>query len=184
MAERHRLRTIFESLSFRVEEAARRPSPEQAAVAQAALVEVRVGLERRNSAVLELVHRLSRALGDALAFEKIAENEPIRQLQIDELLRRLEAELSRGRVVVEREQDPRPKERPDSVAPKLPSLPPRPRERAETFFEVRWIDETAFDTRIVDTASTVPRRFPAPRTSSGGCFTTRCFRATTGSLWR
>lgn len=142
MAERHRLRTIFESLSFQVDEAPRRPSPEETAVALTALAEVRAGLERRDTAVLELARRLDRSFADALLFEKLADAGPTHELQIDELMRRLEAEVVRGRLRVEREQLPTPKPRPDSAIPELPPLPPAPRERAETFFEVRWVDET------------------------------------------
>jgi len=140
-----RLRTTLEDFFVRIDRAGGPPNAEQRGLAGRMLSELRFAVEGRNPRALRAVQRIVNALDSGGGFELLALREPGAALQDagfeTQLLRRLEEELERGRLVVEREQLASLEERDTFDPPELPPLPPARRDSGTHTFEVRFIDE-------------------------------------------
>lgn len=136
------MRTPFEDLILRVERFASTPSAEQLALAARAFMTLRFMLEAREPDLvrtLQLVLNtmdggwpfLTRELGPSLADSSFEA----------ELLRRLDDELQRGRLVVEARPVASLSDRRELSLPELPPLPPARPAPGTSSFEVRFVDE-------------------------------------------
>ncbi len=121
------------------------PDAEQSALARRALSELRFGLGTRDPGLVRAAERIVDALDGGGSFGLFGTRELGPSL-VDaafeaELLRRLEDEFERGRLVVEREPLASLTELRDISIPDLPPLPPARRESTTRTFEVRFVDE-------------------------------------------
>jgi outer membrane protein OmpA-like peptidoglycan-associated protein len=140
-----RLRTSFEEFLVRLDRFAGPPSPEQAALARRAMFDLRFGVEAGDPRLVATAQEIVSALDGGGSFgvfglRNVGSSLNDAQFQA-QLLRRLEDEFARGRLVVEREQLAPLTERRDEFELQLPPLPPARRESNRRTFEVRFIDE-------------------------------------------
>lgn len=139
------LRTAFESFLVRIERSAGAPTANQRALARRAMSELRFGLEARRPELVATAQRIVNALdgGGVFGLFTVRELSPsLRDKSFEaHLLRRLEGEFARGRLVVERQQISSLTDRRDISVPDLPPLPPPRREATTQTFEVRFVDE-------------------------------------------
>jgi outer membrane protein OmpA-like peptidoglycan-associated protein len=136
------LRSPGETLKIRNEPAGAVLDPEARETARRASALLRFGLDARDRLVIEGAQRLVHLLDGHGAFElrEIGQSE-ISTTFLDALSRRLESELSRGRLVAEFFTEKPITVRDEVLELELPPLPPPRREGPETFFEVRFVDE-------------------------------------------
>ncbi len=115
---------------------------ERAELGQRFLGALRWGLEAFDPATVQLARDLEQALfGRPVFASRSLDASPRARRLVADLSRRLELEVLRGRIVVEREPLPAFRELEDDSPPELPP-PDRPaRESPTTFFEVRFVDE-------------------------------------------
>jgi outer membrane protein OmpA-like peptidoglycan-associated protein len=140
-----RLRTPFEELLIRIDRSVGPRSPEQRSLARRAMSELRFGLEARDPSIVTTAQQIVAALDEDSASGRLGARQLGPSLADSSfetpLLRRLEDEFERGRLVVERDQIASLTERRDPFLPELPPLPPPPRESLTQTFEVRFVDE-------------------------------------------
>lgn len=140
-----RLGTPFEDLLVRLDRFPRPLNAEQRALAQRAMLDLRFGLEGRDPGIVATAQQIAAALdgGGSFGLFELRDLGPsLGDVGFErELLRRLEEEFDRGRLVVEREQIASLSERRDLFDPPVPPLPPAPRESTTRTFEVRFLDE-------------------------------------------
>lgn len=140
-----RLRTPFEDFVLKVDRFAGPPNGEQVALARRVMSELRFGLGARDPRLIKAAQRIVEVLDGGASFGLFGVRELGPSL-IDtnfetQLLRLLEDEFARGRLVVQREQIESLSEHDDFELPELPPLPPPRRESSTHTFEVRFVDE-------------------------------------------
>ena len=144
--ETFRLRTPFGDFLVRIDRFAGPPGPEQRELARRALAELRFGLEVRDPSIVRTAQQIASALdgGGSFGLFRLRELGPsLGDANFEsQLLRRLEEEFDRGRLVVEREQFASLTERPQ-LDIELPPLGPPPRQPApeSTFIAIRLVDQ-------------------------------------------
>jgi outer membrane protein OmpA-like peptidoglycan-associated protein len=143
--ETFRLRTPSEDWLVRIDRFAGPPGAEQRELARRALTDLRFGLEVRDPVIVATAQRIVAALDGAGSFGRSglrALGPSVSDSAFEhELLRRLEQELDRGRLVLEREQLAPLTNGRERIELQLPPLPPARRESNRRTFEVRFVDE-------------------------------------------
>lgn len=161
-----RLRVFCDEFLLRVPEAPARPNSEQDGLARHVLLELRFGLEGYDPEITELTEQLASALpGDGLLHPPARSYHPA---YADSLLAQLDTALAMGWLTIERVAEPTfaARRRPP---PPEPPPPPRPKkERPETFFEVRFIDEIGEPITGVETELTVSGKSARLTTNGAG----------------
>jgi outer membrane protein OmpA-like peptidoglycan-associated protein len=144
-ADTFRFRTPLETFLVRFERFAGPPSPEQQALARRAISELRFGIAARAPSVLATAQQIVAAIDGRRTFALFAARAlgaSLRDASVgNQLLRRLEEEFERGRLIVEREQIASLSEHRDISVPELPPLPAARRGPTTRTFEVRFVDE-------------------------------------------
>jgi outer membrane protein OmpA-like peptidoglycan-associated protein len=136
------LRTPLEILKLRVRRFVGPTDPQESDLVRRAAFALRVGVEHSEPDVIRAAMELDRALSGS---ERVGSDRldllPSSSRELDAAVVRLIEELSRGRIVVERQEVASLAERPFELNLELPPLPPPPKEETTTFFEVRFVDE-------------------------------------------
>gem|GEM_PF-5798826 len=142
-----RLRTPFEDLVVRIDRFAGPPSGEQRALARRAMSDLRFGVEGHDPGIVATAQKIVIALDGGGSFGLFSLRE-LGPLLIDasfetQLLRRLDEEFERGRLIVEREQLAPLTERRDLF--EMPELGPPARQPVPetTFIAIRLVDQNA-----------------------------------------
>ncbi len=163
-----RLRTPFEDFLVRIERFAGPPNADQRALARRAFSELRFGLEGREPRLVEVAQQIVNALDGGAAFLPRSLGASLGDASFEaDLLRRLEGEFERGRLVVEREQVSPLTERRDISVPDLPPLPPARRQPNTQTFEVRFVDEVGKGIPGIDAEFTADGAQTRPTNAAG-----------------
>lgn len=130
-------------LLFQVQRFAVPLTDAQRRLARRAALDVRFSVESGNRTVAELVQRMV----DAVDGEDLSHREALRvfrdpELFANQVLRRFERILELGRILVEEELPTTLRDRRVQPSPEFPPLPPARAETRDTFFDVRFVDET------------------------------------------
>lgn len=165
------LRTGFGDFFVKIERVADSPSAEQREVGRRVMFELRFGVEAGEPGLAAAVQEIVNALDGGGALGPIGVRDPGPSL-VDasfatDLLRRIENELERGRLLVEREQIESLTDRRDESGPRLPPLPPPPRESSTRTFEVRFIDEIGKPISGIDAEFTADGAQTRPTNAAG-----------------
>jgi outer membrane protein OmpA-like peptidoglycan-associated protein len=145
----YRLAGVAERFLLEVRASPRILDERERVLAERAARALRFGLEGRGPGLVALVDALARALSltpSPLGRQPREDSEGAGALlTLDRSLavlgNQIADELLRGRIGVALEENQPPAERREDPDPQLPPLPPPRRERPETFFDVRFVDE-------------------------------------------
>jgi outer membrane protein OmpA-like peptidoglycan-associated protein len=165
-----RLRTSFDDLVVRIDRVAGPPDAEQRALGRRAMSDLRFGVEGHDPGTVATAQKIVRALdgGSFRPFELRELGPSLTDSSFEtQLLRRLEEEFERGRLVVEREPIASLSERRDLFDPPIPPLPPAPRESKTHTFEVRFVDEVGKAISGIDAEFTADGAQTRPTNAAG-----------------
>jgi len=169
--ETFRLRTPFEDLLVRIDRFAGPPTAEQRTLARRAMSDLRFGVEGHDPGIVATAQKIVSALDGGGSFGLFGLRDLGPSLTDSsfetQLLRRLEEEFERGRLVVESEQLTSLSERRDLFDPPIPPLPPAPRESKTHTFEVRFVDEVGKAISGIDAEFTADGAQTRPTNAAG-----------------